>query len=508
MTDACRYGTGLLLVIPTFLTIAMNLASFTAVTPISAKQSSAVHRVDFTSVCSHKRGIYQGRRRYLGCAVSTGQVNQANAAVPLENRVDKSASKYIRNIPRGTGHVNSSVPGFVPDSSPGARDFVDRTVAVVNSTFDAIFEPIQSSCNIFQGKWERVYGNFVLRPPKRAKAVIHFIGGAFVGAAPHIAYSTLLEGLSRRGYCVVATPFDLSLNYLETTAQITSKWEAIETDLALEYGPIPVIGVGHSAGALFHSVASSLFDDLSPKAANILISFNNKPLKDAIPLYDYLVRPIAHQSLLLEKLVPQRFLELADVFPDMLDAAIEGNTFTPQMYKEIVLPLSRDVRRIVQQLRPLIRELGGASRDDRMEEESESRYSRIMNEFYPSPGDIRSAISHLYCVGPTLVVKFSNDNIDESEGLMDCLRVRGGDNSVSMMELAGNHLTPLVQDVPQAASHSPGKHNPSIPSDSTAMHAAISIIREVISALGTKEMYSLEALIDEWIESGVANGTL
>lgn len=391
--------------------------------------------------------------------------------------------------------------------SAGFSEVANTIAKVFDSVFELVFKPAQVAFGIFRMKWERIHGNFVLKPPKRAKAVIHFIGGAFVGAAPHIAYSTLLERLMRRGYCIVATPYDLSLDYLATIADITSKWEAIETDLALEYGSIPVIGVGHSAGALFHAIASSLFDDVSPKAANVLISYNNKPIKSAIPLYNSLIVPIAQQSVFLESVLPQSFREFVDGLPGNLDAAAESSVLTPRLYKEVVLPLSKDARRVVQQLGPLVKELGGKSRADGLAEERESSYQRVPNEFYPVPEDVRSAIRHMYRVDQTLVVKFSSDTIDESEVLFECLRQRQGEPGVTMMELGGNHVTPLVQEVSSNANDTEGS-SPYGSYDFEFLGAVLSVTREIISGIGTKEISSLEALIDEWVESGIANGSI
>ncbi|KAK3265939.1 hypothetical protein CYMTET_25415 [Cymbomonas tetramitiformis] len=53
--------------------------------------------------------------------------------------------------------------------------------------------------------WEEVEGAFVRRPPASAgppRAVVHFIGGAFIGAAPQIAYRCFLEQLTERGVLV------------------------------------------------------------------------------------------------------------------------------------------------------------------------------------------------------------------------------------------------------------------------------------------------------------------
>lgn len=56
----------------------------------------------------------------------------------------------------------------------------------------------------------------MLRPPggQAPKALLHFLGGAFVGAAPHLTYNYLLSGLAEMGFLVVATPYPLGFDYL------------------------------------------------------------------------------------------------------------------------------------------------------------------------------------------------------------------------------------------------------------------------------------------------------
>lgn len=67
-----------------------------------------------------------------------------------------------------------------------------------------------------RGRWEEMGGNFLLRPPngQSPKALLHFLGGAFVGAAPHLTYNYLLSGLAEMGFLVVATPYPLNFDYL------------------------------------------------------------------------------------------------------------------------------------------------------------------------------------------------------------------------------------------------------------------------------------------------------
>ena len=97
------------------------------------------------------------------------------------------------------------------------------------------------------GKWEEYYGNFLLKPAQGIQpiGVIHFLGGAFVGAAPHITYRYLLESLAAEGYLVVATPYRLDLNYVRICDTVLSKFEPLGVTLAQEYGALPVIGIGH-----------------------------------------------------------------------------------------------------------------------------------------------------------------------------------------------------------------------------------------------------------------------
>lgn len=58
-----------------------------------------------------------------------------------------------------------------------------------------------------RGDWTEVEGNWILRPLQgAATAVVHFLGGAFVGAAPQLTYRLLLESLAARGV-MVSTPF-------------------------------------------------------------------------------------------------------------------------------------------------------------------------------------------------------------------------------------------------------------------------------------------------------------
>ena len=154
------------------------------------------------------------------------------------------------------------------------------------------------------GNWENLKGNWVLRPSvsgdipgvddfdnSQPRAVIHFLGGALVGKAPHVTYRYLLEKLAAEGFLVVATPFNLSFDHLATCDEVLTKFEAVAPTLAKQYGALPVVGIGHSCGALLQVLISSLFPD-TPRAANALLSFNNKPVSDAVPFFEEVFAPL------------------------------------------------------------------------------------------------------------------------------------------------------------------------------------------------------------------------
>lgn len=142
------------------------------------------------------------------------------------------------------------------------------------------------------GNWEELQGNWVLRPPSSEppRALLHFLGGALVGAAPHITYRYMLERLAEKGFLVVATPYQLSFDHLEICDDVIDKFESLAPSVARQYGALPVVGVGHSCGALLQVLITSLFPD-TPRAANALMSYNNKPVSDAVPFFEEVFAP-------------------------------------------------------------------------------------------------------------------------------------------------------------------------------------------------------------------------
>lgn len=160
---------------------------------------------------------------------------------------------------------------------------------------DTYYEPKGSSDTVGTfGDWEELHGNYLLRPSVSQgppRALLHFLGGAIVGAAPHVSYRYMLEMLATKGYLVVATPYNLSFDHLQTCNAVIERFEKIAPSLARQYGAVPVVGVGHSCGALLQLLITCLFPD-TPRAANALLSFNNKPVTEAVPFFEEVRRMI------------------------------------------------------------------------------------------------------------------------------------------------------------------------------------------------------------------------
>jgi hypothetical protein len=62
--------------------------------------------------------------------------------------------------------------------------------------------------------WQEVAGNWILVPPNPT-AIVHFLGGAFVAAAPSVTYQWLLEKSGPPGLCGRSHPLH---QYLRHTA--------------------------------------------------------------------------------------------------------------------------------------------------------------------------------------------------------------------------------------------------------------------------------------------------
>lgn len=134
-------------------------------------------------------------------------------------------------------------------------------------------------------EWREVSGNWVWIPPQ-PRAIIHFLGGAFVAAAPNITYKLLLEAIGRRGYLIVATPFINTFDHQAIAQEVL-----VTFDRALDYlesrvtlKRLPIYGLGHSMGCKVHLLINSLYE--VERQGNIFMAFNNYSARRSIPFLD------------------------------------------------------------------------------------------------------------------------------------------------------------------------------------------------------------------------------
>ncbi|MFK8186113.1 MAG: DUF1350 family protein [Phormidesmis sp.] len=134
--------------------------------------------------------------------------------------------------------------------------------------------------------WQEVSGNWFL-VPERPRAIVHFLGGAFVAAAPHLTYRWLLEALYSEGYVVIATPFVNTFDHRAIAQEVLITFQQGLTFLTKqrpELNELPIYGLGHSMGCKVHLLIDALHG--VERLGNIFISFNNYPARRSIPLLE------------------------------------------------------------------------------------------------------------------------------------------------------------------------------------------------------------------------------
>ncbi len=134
--------------------------------------------------------------------------------------------------------------------------------------------------------WQEVSGNWFL-VPERPRGIIHFLGGAFVAAAPHLTYRWLLEALYNEGYAVIATPFVNTFDHSAIAQETLITFEQGLTFLGKqrpELKDLPIYGLGHSMGCKVHLLIGSMHRP--NRVGNIFVSFNNYPARKSIPLLE------------------------------------------------------------------------------------------------------------------------------------------------------------------------------------------------------------------------------
>lgn len=341
--------------------------------------------------------------------------------------------------------------------------------------------------------------------------LVHFVGGALVGAAPLQAYGPFLEAIGAgggTGLGIVATPAQglSGLDHWAAASEVLLRWCAAkrELDAALfvrgdpTSDTLPTIGLGHSLGCKLLVLLGSdakMAEAIGPRAANVLVSYNNFAAARSIPLLEQAAQlgDAAKGGRLADVVGTAAATNAAGAIgtagavgamlgqgaatalQGLSDSLGRGQWAPPDLGGAVLGretasdALRKGLDATAQQLGAFGREAGtvgararssvgvgtgagpaaGASADD----------AAAAPEFTPCPAETDALVSSSYTVGRNLLVRFADDDIDQSSGLARLLQARFTDAQTGLggrldfKKLEGTHVTP---NAPSLASYLDG----------------------------------------------------
>eukprot|EP00198_Chlamydomonas_reinhardtii_P010995 XP_001700332.1 predicted protein [Chlamydomonas reinhardtii] len=300
----------------------------------------------------------------------------------------------------------STVNGAPTTSRPGV------------SGVPAIFTNIESMIQGQRNDWREVEGCYVLFPPsgRTPSAVAHFLGEAFVGAAPQMAYRLFLEALANRDILVIATPYSTSFDHLRIADEAQFRFDRAVRALGPATATLPTYGVGHGLGSLIQLLICARY--AVQRAGNVLMCYNNRPAADTIPLLSPLIVPSAR---VLGPIINQIAASPVRTTVESISETVKG--LSPSLVRQ-VLPL-------LEQLAPLYLDAAAGKA-----------------EFLPTPEETRMLVRTYYGVSRNMLLRFKDDSLDDTNNLVQLLQ---GSSSVgevldlTVRTLPGDHLRPLHQ---------------------------------------------------------------
>ncbi|GAX81485.1 hypothetical protein CEUSTIGMA_g8914.t1 [Chlamydomonas eustigma] len=332
------------------------------------------------------------------------------------------ARKYVR-VFAAYQPIGTAVAGAPAQSADGSALLAPPPVAP-NPIYATIETAIQRTFNSqlpgHRNDWREIEGSYVLFPPSNRppEAVVHFLGGAFVGAAPQVAYRLFLEAISNRNVLIIATPYGTNLDHLRSADECQFKFDRAVRALGPEFALLPTFGLGHSLGSVIQLLICSRY--AVARAGNVFVSFNNRSANDVIPLMAPLIAPSARL--------------LGPVLNQISSSPVRS---TVESVLETLRGLSpgavRSVIPLVEQFMPLYLDM-----------------AQGRQEFAPAPEETKSLIRSYYAVPRNLILRFKDDTIDESNSLAQLLQSSSSLAEVldlSVRTLPGDHLRLMQQAV-------------------------------------------------------------
>ncbi|XWS26503.1 hypothetical protein CRYUN_Cryun26dG0037400 [Craigia yunnanensis] len=273
--------------------------------------------------------------------------------------------------------------------------------------------------------YKRVDSCLIIPPSgnKKPRAIIKFLGGSFFGAVPEVTYSYLIKLLAKEGFLIISVPYNVTFDHEQVAKQVYERFSAClgnilafgfpDADLTpADLVDLPIFSAGHSNGALLQVLTGSYFSEKMPKA-NAIISYNNRPAKEAVPYFEQLI--LYH---------PEMYDAVYDVWKMFIDTA---GAMIPDRDQEALDSFTK----FVDQLPSVF-----------------GQVTQGISEFKPTPSENHECCKNKYNIQHTLLVKFNFDTIDETDLLEETLkpRVESIGGTQEKVQLSGNHITPCVQE--------------------------------------------------------------
>ncbi|CAL0332207.1 unnamed protein product [Lupinus luteus] len=307
----------------------------------------------------------------------------------------------------------------------------------------------------------------------KPRAIIKFLGGAFIGAVPQASYGYLIELLAKEGFVVVVVPYNVTFDHTQAAKQVYERFHTC-LDSLLTYGlpqanlspsqlrDLPLFSVGHSNGALLQLLAGSYFSEKIPKA-NAIISYNNRPATEAVPFFEQL-GPAVSQIMPVVEATPIYSMARnasGDAWKMLLDSV---GSIIQESEQEVL----NSITKFVDQL-PLVM----------------NEVTQGVSEFKPTPAENRDCFRNSYNVEHTLLVKFDSDTIDETDIVEETLkpRVESFGGTLEKVHLSGNHITPCIQEPRWQVGQ---------------LYTPVDAVAQVLKSLSLNETKILARTVSEW----------
>ena len=266
------------------------------------------------------------------------------------------------------------------------------------------------------------------------RSIIHFTGGFIVGSAVSLSYGPMLQYLATKGHLVVATSLPpLEYNHFKIASDMKkSFYDCYQSQILPTLGSvgseIPVIGLGHSLGGKLMVISGAANDKTFQNNANIFLAFNNYGIRDSIEM----------TTKQRSKLPPELQKIFDSISFEQIEKIVEVTSspnFKDLLYSKLNIPqttiLNDSFDKQISSFTNMISQVAKFAKEF---------------DFQPNSSELWELCKNNYDIKNNLIIKFNNDEIDQSNELMTNLRQRRS-CIADLITVPGNHLTPNLFDL-------------------------------------------------------------